>query len=412
MRRKSKRNFRTVIAVIGIVALLAIPSLLHEQRLLAARQAVRGQTTKPRVQQKELEWEKLTKQQFEQLPDSQPIKFEGKQTTLGEVRVKALARQKETASMRTVPARRNAEPRKIDSVLRTQQQKFAAENANVQTELKRLRQLRPISGSTTELKTTTPNTGGLTRLPPQITKVLGIIQPGGVVLLGGVNFGDKPGSVRMIVQNTSVDLRLENLEWYRTGIGGRIPNLPTVVNGAGARFVVETSSGQTSNVWLVNWVLEVRRLTTADLRVANCSQDGNINRCNSTKSSSYCAGMYSPVWVDLPAELDDSSIFASHTNCWGAAGDDSGIDVYEISLKNGWVLLEYSFESAVTDEGEGWVHGPSGFQKGSTSWKPSIAWSVTPSDTVAYWAYIYIHGPKGVSYTQQNPTGNEATKAQ
>jgi hypothetical protein len=91
-------------------------------------------------------------------------------------------------------------------------------------------------------------------------------------------------------------------------------------------------------------------------------------------------------------------VTASHTNCLSAVGDDSGTDVYEIRLKNGWVLHAFDFGSAVSGEGEGWIKGPGVFPVGTSSWQPAIAWSVTPNDTSAYWAFIYIRGPKGVPH--------------
>lgn len=233
---------------------------------------------------------------------------------------------------------------------------------------------------------------------PKITKVLGVIQPGGAVLIGGSSFGSAPGRVRMIVEDGSWELLLENLEWFPSGIGGRIPNNPALVKGAQARFVVETSSGAPSNPWPVNWVVEVKLLPREDIRVVSCGSGANSNACNNRKSGGGCPVLDYADWVTTEGQVSKATIGGKHKNCWGAVGDDSGVDTYEITVKNGWVLQEMAFGSAISGEGEGHVVGPGLFPSGSTSWSPSIAWSVSPADEVAYWTYIYIRGPKGVPH--------------
>ena len=78
------------------------------------------------------------------------------------------------------------------------------------------------------------------------------------------------------------------------------------------------------------------------------------------------------------------------------------MDSYEIHLKNGWALDSAGFTSQVP-AGEGWTqpssgHLPGGFQDGAASWKPEIAWSVTPNDGVSYVVYVLIRGPECTSH--------------
>jgi hypothetical protein len=237
--------------------------------------------------------------------------------------------------------------------------------------------------------------------------MLGIIEPGGIVLIGGINFGTTKGIVRMVEPGASWDLLLEKLEWYPTGIAGRIPNNPALVKGTGIQFVVETSNGKRSNGWPVNWTMEIKRLSQGDVAVDRCSRDANWNSCNGEETRAGCIVDY---WDQfITTKVSDGSIGGWHSNCWGTLGDDSGVDTYQVSLKNGWVLYDFEFGSGVSSEGEGWVTGPGQMPVGATSWKPKISWSVTPSDQVKYWAFIYIRGPKGVSHSAQYPGGAGAS---
>jgi hypothetical protein len=239
--------------------------------------------------------------------------------------------------------------------------------------------------------------GAVAPMIPRITKVLGLIQPGGTVLVGGDAFGDKPGRVRMIAEDGSQEFLLQNLEWYPSGIGGRIPNVPGVGVAKNPRFVVETSAGKVSNEWGVNWIVDVKVLPIDDVKLVSCSTEGWRNRCNlqSFNTGSPCgAGLIG----DAPSPPASASIQGRHNNCWGAVGDDVGQDVYQIDLRNGWALHELVFGWAASDAGEGSATGPAGFTPGSTTWKPQFKWSVTPADEVAYWAYVFIRGPKGVPH--------------
>src|SRR5688500_249588 len=201
--------------------------------------------------------------------------------------------------------------------------------------------------------------GAVTAPAPSITKVLGIIQPGGAVLIGGNYFGDKPGRVRMIAEGGSQEFLLQKLEWYPSGIGGTIPNVPGVGVAKNPRFVVETSAGKVSNEWGVNWIVDVKMLPVNDVKLVSCSKEGWRNSCNLQffDSGTLCgAGLV----ADATYPAGGFSFRGKHNNCWGAVGDDAGTDVYEIDLKNGWVLHEVAFGWAASDEGEGSATAPSG----------------------------------------------------
>lgn len=239
--------------------------------------------------------------------------------------------------------------------------------------------------------------GAMTGPPPKITKVLGVIQPGGPVLVGGENFGNTPGRVRMIAEGGSQEFLLQNLEWYPSGIGGKIPNVPGVGEAKNPRFLVETSAGRVSNEWGVNWIVALKVLPRDDVKVVSCGKDGKTNFCN---GQFFQIGLPCGQGLITDAAPTPAGVTFSgrHDNCWGAVGDDEGTDVFEISLRNGWVLHELSFEKSISGKDEGTVTAPSGFVPGATSWKPEIKWSVSPADEIAYWAFVVIRGPKGVPH--------------
>jgi hypothetical protein len=92
----------------------------------------------------------------------------------------------------------------------------------------------------------------------------------------------------------------------------------------------------------------------------------------------------------------DSSFCGSHENAWAAIGDDSGEDIYAMTVKNDWLLdhMEFTYK----DQAGGSLSGPSGFPNAGTSWTAKIQWNVTPNDDVGYSVAVWIVGPKGVPH--------------
>lgn len=344
-----------------------------------------------------IEWESITEQQFRSLPASQPVRFEGRRTTLGDLRPKVEARLRHTtlAARKTPrPAIRGGPRPAIDSLLRQQRQRESSLRTGIAAGLARLRRQKI---STAVAPGTTPYNTHV----PVITNVLGILQPGGAVLIDGKNFGSTRGRVRLIAHDESWSVELEDLEWFDGGIGGALPK-KAKVSGLPAKFVVELRSGAASNPWPVNWIEDVTMLPADDVAVVSCSLDSNGDHCNHAVSwdDEFCTKTVSLPWLFdtfVNKEPGPISIVGWHQNCWGAFGTDKGTDVYQVSLKNGWVLHDMEFHDAVNDPG-GDAKDPGGFTPGATSWTASVEWFVQPAIGVKYGAIIYIRGPKGIPH--------------
>jgi hypothetical protein len=89
-----------------------------------------------------LRWEELTNKQFHQLPDRQAILYQGRQTTLGEMRARWRAkRQQAAAKAKAGEAQAKSKFKALQNKgLQDQQAKQAAAGAKVKAQLSRLRQ--------------------------------------------------------------------------------------------------------------------------------------------------------------------------------------------------------------------------------------------------------------------------------
>ncbi len=222
--------------------------------------------------------------------------------------------------------------------------------------------------------------------------------PGGAVLVTGSHFGSQPGKLQLVGQFGTVDL--VDLEWCSNGkcAGGRVPETQTLcgVQDHPAKFVVVAENGRRSNEWPVTFLAkkEWKWLSWNDVEVVSCSDDGNVNDCNDVRSA---PGWGGPGVSFHIAPNPNEAISGYHYNCWGCVGNDSGIDRYQVTLKNGWTLSSLLLEEH--DPGsEGDVHGPAEFPIGASSWAPQWAWMATPSDSVWYTAAILVEGPCGTNH--------------
>ncbi len=242
---------------------------------------------------------------------------------------------------------------------------------------------------------------------PRIERIFGFgITPGLGLLVGGSGFGDQAGKVWFIASpTTSHQLEVEN--WFDDAIGGLVP--AGVHDNCVFGIQIETADGKLSPVFPVPVPTEVRQFPTEDVVNLECGRDANAGGCTGASFEGSCQwgvadilGIQEGVVVGSPPP----TIRASHENCWGTIGDDSGTDRYQISLSNGWVLDHAEFSSHLEDEtdpDEGRTTPasgtlPSGFVPGATSWRPSIDWVVTPNDKILYTLDVFIRGPVCTSH--------------
>ena len=275
----------------------------------------------------------------------------------------------------------------IDRMRRDQQAREVALQRDINAALARLR----------SDKTSVPHNASV----PVISAVIGVMQPGGAVVILGKNFGMMPGRVRLTAEGGGWSLDLEDLEWHAGGIGGTLPKKPNVTSLA-AKFVVELRSGASSTPWPVQWIADVNVVPAADVGVT-CGTDSNSDFCNGQKggSSDSCAGFLKlppigELFSNFTTEPLVLAIAGAHENCWGAFSTDKGTDVYQINLKNGWTLHDFEHWRA-TKTGAS-VTDPKGFVKGATSWTVSFDWFALPDSALHYGTVVYIRGPKGIPH--------------
>ncbi len=278
----------------------------------------------------------------------------------------------------------------------------SAELVNADCPGDKITQVKVYSTST---KLVDPNLGKL--LVPQIETIFPFSKPspGGDVLVFGKNFLNQPGKLQIVGQFGTREL--VNLEWGPDGkwVGGRVPSDLCGAPDHPAKLVVVTKAGARSNEFPVTFLAQKqwKWLTMSDVHVVGCSNDGNENRCNGFDPGG--DDFANVPWDD---SLDiysshghgfDPAIAGYHWNCWGCVGNDSGIDKYQITLKNGWTLSHMLLEEGDDFGSDYDVSPPSpGFPGGATSWTPQFSWMASPNDYAWYAVGIEVEGPCGTNY--------------
>jgi hypothetical protein len=245
--------------------------------------------------------------------------------------------------------------------------------------------------------------------PPKIEQVVPFIShvtPGGYIAIKGTFFGTAEGHARLrgvkrwngTAYGGTGDIWLKLVEepgkdfWNPTKILVAVPAHITQVMDQPVKLQVKNAAGLWSNDYDVQLIatkdLVTLPRTDSAVKLLSCGDDSNKDVCNG--------------WVD--SDDDDwfsstcgQTFFGFHLNCWGCIGNDSGVDKFEITLKNGW-LIDGGRLHLTVDEGEGYAMVSSDVPTGGTSWKPTITWNVTPNDVLCHGADVYITGPRGVPW--------------
>ncbi len=235
------------------------------------------------------------------------------------------------------------------------------------------------------------------RIPMQIKSYFGLSEPGGVAAMAGQGFGPNRGTVVAKLKAWNGGARNVPLTvkgWSPTLIEVEWPaDLIGVRDQADAIVEARHDNAFDKTSWKVFFRADTEHkvLSMSRVRVVTCGNDGNKNWCNDVNpgKNGGCA-------VDPFTAACTGSFGAAHYNCHGAVGNDGGVDQYRIALANDWRITNVSFQK---DAGGGTVNNPAPpLVSGSTTWNPTVAWSVTPSNIVGYCAQVRITGPKGVPH--------------
>lgn len=256
------------------------------------------------------------------------------------------------------------------------------------------------------------------KFPPTIEHVAGFaldVTPGGIVVVQG-KFGPSQGKLLVQLQK-GPPIEVQVLQWSNTFIGGKLdPAIEGQVAG-NAQFQVVAQNGEKS-AWFTNnkgagpikfkpKIVSVV-LQPATVTVVQCSEDAGNNQCNGVTSH------HPNVWSILPASpwyyspiqtlnTDGTccsptgpSITSQHASDWGWSSDDD-IDMYSVSLKNGWTIEQMDVE--IAQQINGTVDVKQNIAVGSTGGQLLVHYHIGASGgSVAYGAFIVVKGPKGVAF--------------
>jgi hypothetical protein len=226
---------------------------------------------------------------------------------------------------------------------------------------------------------------------PAITQLFGFATPGGTLAIIGSNFGTTPGTVAVSLRTFTGGTLTRNLtviEWKNTVIGVDWPADIAGVRRQDGTLQV-TANGFTSDPRSVAFfpAQDFKELPSGDVKVLSCGNDGNIDCCNGKVDPADDAP-YCPILTHTLEGL--------HANVWATVGNDIDTDVFQVALKNDWVMHSFSW-SVDVEPGQGAAGQPTGFQQGP-NWSPAVKWTVTPNDILIYEGIITIVGPVGVPH--------------
>lgn len=186
--------------------------------------------------------------------------------------------------------------------------------------------------------------------PPGLGSVQGTLQPGGVVVLRGLCFGDAQGKVRMYGAFPGAYVLLQVNLWTDGGVAATVPADLTGVVDQTARLQLVRSDSRASNQRNAGFVArrETVQLPASLVQTTSC---GNL------------AGDCKPGGVShFALRFDDDGTMV---------GEFKDTDTYQIRLGNGWAINTLDLANAVGD------FAVSGFDQGPPDYVAfKIQWSV------------------------------------
>jgi hypothetical protein len=228
---------------------------------------------------------------------------------------------------------------------------------------------------------------------PQIELGPSYLQQDSSLWISGCGFG--AGTLYLVLpasNNLMVPLEID--DFYDKLITARVP--ADLVAPDQQAFLRVVKYGGQSNDWPVDFktLTEVVLLDPADVKVVHCSDDADYNYCNNVSwvdQNICCVFDSEGQAIPLVSFATIQSFHETDGSAWG----DSGVDMYQVVLKNGWKLHKMSFNKQITNSGSGTVKDPAGFAAGQSSATIAVEWSVGGNSGAAYFIDLYAVGPKG-----------------
>ena len=215
--------------------------------------------------------------------------------------------------------------------------------------------------------------------PPVITSVFlfSVIQPGGGVIIQGQNFQAQPGKFLLLLPVSGTQVELTGLQWGDTFAAGVIPPITGVPDQA-AFLQVVTQDGKVSNQWPVQFKATriVVRLPGTALTPVACGSGG----------SDFCY---------IGSDSDSFTVAGGHAMSFGLYSA-SGTDVYNSSLKNGWVFDHYQWGTQNGIQGGPFGQAPD--PVGQADVTLAISWFFDVFGSANYDISLFVVGPVGVPF--------------
>lgn len=337
----------------------------------------------------DVEKTKLSKEEFDRLPDSQVLEFQGTRFTVGEARNRhrLILAGKAGVKAALAGATANFETYR-QKFLADQSARVAAANAQVLAGPPEPRHApRPLRTGSAPTLTDCQEPGGLP-------------WPGLTIVCHGSGFGSASGMVVIKGLNgRDVELVTDKTRWTDGSVYATVPP----VSGARRQPVsiqVTVRGGVSSNAIPATFLptLDVKGMSDM-VRVVggpNCGGHQNYNGCG-------CGLLYDTVPADFTIDRWEGW---SPGNCGGAHGNsagagfvkgDKGTDSFTGKLRNDWVFTKVDFRPDPGWPKQTWV---SSFAPGSTL-SLSVGWTYDygfNSAGILYNFMLYGEGPLGVPY--------------
>jgi len=215
---------------------------------------------------------------------------------------------------------------------------------------------------------------------PVITSVFpfSVIQPGGGVIIQGQNFSAKPGQFLLGLATSGRQVDLTNLQWGDTFAAGTIPTI-TGVPDQPAFLQIITQDGMISNQWPVHFTAArtLVRLPGTALTPVACGNSGN----------DFCY---------MGSDTDPFTVAGGHAMSVGFYSA-SGTDVYNCTLRNGWVFDHYQW--GTQDGIQGGPFGQAPDPVGQSDFTLAISWFFDVFGSASYDISLWVVGPVGVPFT-------------
>lgn len=239
---------------------------------------------------------------------------------------------------------------------------------------------------------------------PTITDVgpFSSCRPGGVIMLKGYDFGNEPGTLRLIGNFPDDDLYLYGLDWTSETVGGTIPKITGVIDQPVSIQLV-TKNGAESNFIPCDFV------ATRGIQTLPFPEGFKSKWCE--YGDNYDVG-YKTFGPDTQTDSRGykHDIMANGDiwfGCWHSNNSQGGTNIgtdrfSSVQLKNNWVFIDMKTgsHSSYVNHDPGKILAFKGWKTNSAQVDLQIEWEVPEGQHFEYTIYLYLEGPKGVSFIE------------